>query len=75
MEANKVPWTRKHPLLTGHNHCEPYIQTRFVCFEPHEKFFSYLAAVTIAGDRATKLLTAFSIEGSFTCRKTRDSHF
>jgi hypothetical protein len=26
----------------------------FVCFEPHEQFFSYLAAVTIAGDRAAK---------------------
>jgi hypothetical protein len=41
----------------------------FVCFEPHEQFFSYLAAVTIAGDWAANLdlclaLTAFSSEGS-----------
>jgi hypothetical protein len=39
----------------------------FVCFEPHEHLFSYLAAVTIAGDRAENLdlclaLTAFSSE-------------
>jgi hypothetical protein len=44
---------------------------RFVCFEPHEQFFSFLAAVTITGDRASNLdlylaLTAFSSEGSFT---------
>jgi hypothetical protein len=44
----------------------------FVCFESHEQFFSYLATVTIAGDRAANLdlclaLTAFSSEGSFTC--------
>jgi hypothetical protein len=42
------------------------------CFESHEQFFSYLATVTIAGDRAANLdlclaLTAFSSEGSFTC--------
>jgi hypothetical protein len=24
----------------------------FVCLKPHEQFFSYLAAVTITGDRA-----------------------
>jgi hypothetical protein len=62
----------------------------FVCFESHEQFFSYLATVTIAGDRAANLdlclaLAAFSSEGSFTChtycdtgppfRKTRDSTF
>jgi hypothetical protein len=30
----------------------------FVClFESHEQFFSYLAAITIAGDRAAKLST------------------
>jgi hypothetical protein len=44
----------------------------FVCFESHEQFFSYLATVTIAGDRTANLdlclaLTAFSSEGSFTC--------
>jgi hypothetical protein len=44
----------------------------FICFESHEQFFSYLATVTIAGDRAANLdiclaLTAFSSEGSFTC--------
>jgi hypothetical protein len=25
------------------------------CFEQHEQYFSYLAAVTITGDRAAKL--------------------
>jgi hypothetical protein len=44
----------------------------FVCFESHEQFFSYLATVTITGDRPVNLdlclaLTAFSSEGSFTC--------
>jgi hypothetical protein len=44
----------------------------FVCLEPHEQYFSYLAAVTIAGDRAANLelslaLTVFSSEGSCTC--------
>jgi hypothetical protein len=44
----------------------------FICFESHEQFFSYLATVTIAGDRAANLdlclaLTAFSSEGSFMC--------
>jgi hypothetical protein len=43
-----------------------------VCFEWHEQFFSYLATVTITGDRAANLdpflaLTAFSSEGSFMC--------
>jgi hypothetical protein len=43
----------------------------FICFESHEQFFSYLATVTIAGDRAANLdlclvLMAFSSEGSFT---------
>jgi hypothetical protein len=43
-----------------------------VCFEPHEQFFSYLAAVTITGERAANLdlclaLTAFGSDGSFTC--------
>jgi hypothetical protein len=42
----------------------------FVCFESHEQFFSYLAAVTITGDRAANLdlclaLMAFSSEGSY----------
>jgi hypothetical protein len=45
----------------------------FVClFWVDEQFFSYLATVTITGDGAANLdlclaLTAFSIEGSFTC--------
>jgi hypothetical protein len=44
----------------------------FVCFESHEQFFSYLATVTITGDRAANFdlglaLAAFSSEGSFTC--------
>jgi hypothetical protein len=43
----------------------------FICFESHEQFFSYLATVTIAGDRAANIdpclaLTDFSSEGSFT---------
>jgi hypothetical protein len=50
----------------------------FVCFELHEKFFSYLAAVTIAGDKAANLdlclaLTAFSSEGSFMCHIFRNT--
>jgi hypothetical protein len=53
----------------------------FVClinFESHEQFFSYLATVTIAGDRAVNLdiclaLTAFSDEGSFTCHTYCDT--
>jgi hypothetical protein len=50
----------------------------FVCFESHEQFFSYLATVTIAGDRAANLdlclaLTAFSSEGSFTCHTYCDT--
>jgi hypothetical protein len=41
-------------------------------FEPHEQFFSYLAAVTVTGERAANLdlcltLTTFSSVGSFTC--------
>jgi hypothetical protein len=50
----------------------------FVCFESHEQFFSYLATVTITGDRAANLdlclaLTAFSSEGSFTCNTYCDT--
>jgi hypothetical protein len=50
----------------------------FVCFQSHEQFFSYLATVTIAGDRAANLdlclaLTAFSSEGSFTCHTYCDT--
>jgi hypothetical protein len=50
----------------------------FVCFETHEQFFSYLATVTITGDRAANLdlclaLTAFSSEGSFTCHTYCDT--
>jgi hypothetical protein len=49
-----------------------------VGFELHEQFFSYLATVTIAGDRAANLnlclaLTAFSSEGSFTCHTYCDT--
>ena len=48
------------------------IDCLFVCFESHKQFFSYLATVTITGDRVANLdlclvLTAFSIEGYFTC--------
>jgi hypothetical protein len=50
----------------------------FVCLESHEQFFSYLATVTIAGDRAANLdlclaLMAFSSEGSFTCHTHCDT--
>jgi hypothetical protein len=47
----------------------------FVCFVyPPKQVFSYLAAVTITGDRAANLdlyvaLMAFSSEGSFMCHK------
>jgi hypothetical protein len=33
----------------------------FVCFELHEQFFSYLATVTIAGDRAALPATGLQI--------------
>jgi hypothetical protein len=50
----------------------------FVCFALHEQFFSYLASVTITGDRTANLdlclaLTVFSIEGSFTCHTYCDT--
>jgi hypothetical protein len=51
----------------------------FFYFESHEQFFSYLATVTIAGDRAAKdldlclALTAFSSEGYFTCHTYCDT--
>jgi hypothetical protein len=50
----------------------------FVCFESHEQFFSYLATVTITGDRAANLdlclaLTDFNSEGSFTCHTHCDT--
>jgi hypothetical protein len=49
-----------------------------LCFESHEQFFSYLATVTIASDRAANLdlclaLTAFSSEVSFTCHTYCDT--
>jgi hypothetical protein len=55
-----------------------HVSIMFVCFESHEQFFSYLATVTIAGDRAANLdlclaLTAFSSEGSFTCHTYCDT--
>jgi hypothetical protein len=31
------------------------VEIMFVCFEPHEQFFSYLAAVTIVSDRTANL--------------------
>jgi hypothetical protein len=59
------------------------LQTRtkfenIVCFESHEQFFSYLATVTITGDRAANLdlclaRTAFKSEGSFTCHTYCDT--
>jgi hypothetical protein len=50
----------------------------FVCLESHEQFFSYLATVTITGDRAANLdlclaLVAFSCEGSFICHTYCDT--
>jgi hypothetical protein len=56
-------------------------QSPFVClfsFESHEQFLSYLATVTISGDRAANFdlclaLTAFRSDGSFTCHTYCDS--
>jgi hypothetical protein len=50
----------------------------FVCFESQGQFFSYLAAVTITGDKAANLdlclaLTAFSSEGSVMCHTYCDT--
>jgi hypothetical protein len=50
----------------------------FFYFESHEQFFSYLATVTITGDKAANLdlclaLAAFSSEGSFTCHTYCDT--
>jgi hypothetical protein len=54
----------------------------FVCFESHEQFFSYLATVTITGDRAAYYLDlclaliclmAFTSEGSFMCHTYCDT--
>jgi hypothetical protein len=44
----------------------------FACFDPHKQFFSYLAVVNIASDRAANLdlclaLTPFNSEGFFAC--------
>jgi hypothetical protein len=55
--------------------CNIYKLNYFVClfcFESHEQFFSYLATVTITGNRAANLdlclaLAAFSSEGSIKC--------
>jgi hypothetical protein len=54
------------------------ISTLFVCYEWHKQFFSYLATVTITGDRAANLdlcfvFTAYSSEGSFTCHTYCDT--
>jgi hypothetical protein len=35
----------------------------YVCLESHEQFFSYLAIVTITGDRAANLDLCFSTDG------------
>jgi hypothetical protein len=51
--------------------CIPFQETElFVCLQPHEQFFSYLAAVIITGDRAANLglcspLRAFEQGGIF----------
>jgi hypothetical protein len=47
-----------------------------VCFKPHEQFFSYLAAVTITGDRAANLDLCsgpLSREGSLSCHTYCDT--
>jgi hypothetical protein len=36
----------------------------FVCFESHEQFFSYLAAVTITGDGAANLDLCLALTGT-----------
>jgi hypothetical protein len=55
-----------------------YFIRLFVCFESYEQFFSYLAFVTITGDRAVNLdlclaPTAFSSEGPFMCHTYCDT--
>jgi hypothetical protein len=50
----------------------------YVCLDSYDQFFSYLAAVSITGDRAANLglcleLTAFSSEGSFACHTYCDT--
>jgi hypothetical protein len=60
------------------NHTYVYMFVCLFCFESHEQFFSYLATVTIFGDRAANLdlclaLTTFSSEGSFTCHTYCDT--
>ena len=52
----------------------------FVCFELHEQFVSYLAAVTITDDKGANLdlcltLTAFNSKGSFTCQEAITTYF
>jgi hypothetical protein len=56
----------------------PCLFCLFVCFELHEQFFIYLAAVTISSKKAANFdlcleLTAFSSEGSFTCHTYCDT--
>jgi hypothetical protein len=56
------------PMEINHHH---------ICFESQKQFFTYLATVTITGDRAANVdlslaLTAFGSEGSFTCHTYSD---
>jgi hypothetical protein len=37
----------------------------FVCFESHKQFFSYLATVTITGDRAANLDLCLALKMAF----------
>jgi hypothetical protein len=78
-------WCALTSNVTSSENCETHAvytcqicKCLFFCFESHEQFFSYLATVTIAGDRAANLdlclaLTAFSSEGSFTCHTYCDT--
>jgi hypothetical protein len=69
----RIIWSsRRRP-----NRCDTWA-TVFVCLQPYKQFFSYLAAVTITGDRAENVdlclaLMAFSSEGSFTCHTCCDT--
>jgi hypothetical protein len=73
--VSQLVWHKKDLSMVT----SPYIRKKldvylFDYFEPHEEFFSYLAAVIITDDRATNLaLTAFSSEGSFTCHTYCDT--
>jgi hypothetical protein len=74
-----VSFALKKKEMVGIFNLTTYIVCLLVCFEPHDQFFSYLVAITIAGDKAANIdlcllaLTVFSSEGSFTCHTYCDT--